>query len=218
MIAPTTHAVAAILQRREDVRQRRRHAQLPEDGPAARRVGAHQLERARVGGLQAAQRVDRDGEERQVRGDHRHRAPALQAVRQLRVDPDDDHRRDREDRDRLARDDVRQEAALQRGASGRARRRARSRSTAPSTKPAAASFAVKSALWKSTVISGGWLTCAGCAERLEDRPDVRHRGVVDEERPRPAGQTSRPSGRAPRSHEQRRDAARPPRASGRRRA
>src|SRR5438034_6237551 len=32
---------------------------------------------------------------------------------------------------------------------------------APSAKPAAASFAVKSALCRSTVISGGWLTWAG---------------------------------------------------------
>ena len=33
--------------------------------------------------------------------------------------------------------------------------------TAPSANPAIASFAVKSALCSSTVISGGWLTCAG---------------------------------------------------------
>ena len=48
MIAPTIESGAAIRKRREEVRQRGRHAQLPEDRPAAGGVRAHQLD-ARAG-------------------------------------------------------------------------------------------------------------------------------------------------------------------------
>src|SRR4051812_19280645 len=93
------------LQRREDVRQRRGEAQLPEDPPLARRVALHQLERAPVDGGQAADRVHRHREEREVRGDQRDGAPVLQVVRQLRVRPHDDHGGDDEDRHGLRGDD-----------------------------------------------------------------------------------------------------------------
>ena len=96
MIAPTTLAVAEIFSAAKMYGSDAGNAQLPEHRPAARGVGAHQLERARVGRVQAAQRVDRDREERQVGGDHRDRAQPGDAA--LRAEPDDDHRRDREDR------------------------------------------------------------------------------------------------------------------------
>ena len=80
MIAPTTLAVAAIRSAEKtygsDVGTRSFQSTVQRLG----RVGAHQLERARVGRLQPAQRVDRDREEGQVGGDHRDRAPALHAA------------------------------------------------------------------------------------------------------------------------------------------
>ena len=127
MIAPTTLAVAATFsaEKMYGSDAGTRSFQSIVQRPAAyERISSS----ARgVGRLQAAQRVDRDGEERQVGGDHRDRRPSPRRGRQLRVHPDDDHRRDREDRDRLRRDDVRQEAALQRSASAT--------STTPSAKP-----------------------------------------------------------------------------------
>src|SRR6266542_1357262 len=59
-------ATASDLEGREEVRQRRRDAQLPEDLPAARRVRMHELERTWLRRLQAAERVHRYREERQV--------------------------------------------------------------------------------------------------------------------------------------------------------
>jgi hypothetical protein len=68
--------------------------------------------RTRVGRLEAPEGVDRHREEGQVGGDHRDGEPAGQPAS---AEPDDDHRRDREDRDRLRRDDVGQEPALEEG-------------------------------------------------------------------------------------------------------
>ena len=49
--------------------------------------------------------------------------------------------------------------------------------TAPSAKPSAASFAVKSALWKRIVAERRLVHLRRLPERLQDRPDVRHRRV-----------------------------------------
>ena len=66
----------AETERGEQVRHRRRAAAASRGLPARRRVGAHELERPRVGRAQAAQRRDGHREERQVRGDDRDREPA----------------------------------------------------------------------------------------------------------------------------------------------
>ena len=75
MIAPTTLAVAETLSAAKRYGSDAGTFSLPEAPTTARRVRAHQLERARVGRVEAAQRVDRDREEGQVGGDHRDRDP-----------------------------------------------------------------------------------------------------------------------------------------------
>ena len=129
------------LQRREDVGQRGGHAKPPEDLPAARRVRAHQLERARIRRVQSAERVDRDGEEREVRRDHRDRDPRLHAFR-----PEPERRPSARSRGSA------RSATRRCTAGGRAAARVECASTtasrkpitAPSAKPASASLPVKS--------------------------------------------------------------------------
>ena len=112
MIAPTTLAVAAILKAANRYGSDDGTRSFQSTDQSTGRVGVHQLECARVGRLEAADRVDRYREERQVGGDHRDREPRRQPAT---AEPDDDHRRDRQDRDRLRGDDVRQQPAAQQG-------------------------------------------------------------------------------------------------------
>ena len=131
-----------------------------------------------------------------MRGDHCDGAPPLKTARQLRVHPDDDHRRDREDRHRLTRDDIRQKAALQQA---RVRQAMPSPKpiTAPSANPASASFAVKRALWNRIVIRAGWFTCAGWPNAFAivqmSSSTCRRLRTATSSRP-----TTRPNGTAPR--------------------
>ena len=100
------------LQGRKDVWQGRREAELPQNAPVTGRITSHQLECTTVSGVQAADRVDGYREEGQKGRDQRDRPPVLQAVRELRVRPDDNHRRDHEDRDGLRGNDPRQQTSL----------------------------------------------------------------------------------------------------------
>ena len=63
---------------------------------------------------------------------------------------------------------------------------------APSTKPTIASFVVNQRRVPEEWISHGPLTCVGCEERRDDVVQVRHRRVVDGERPRPVGSAADP--------------------------
>src|SRR4029079_12352890 len=83
------------LQRREEVRQRRRQAQLPVDLGARRRVRPHQLHRPRVERPQAPDHRDRHGEEREVGRDDHDRDD-------VRPEREHDHRGEGDDRDGLA--------------------------------------------------------------------------------------------------------------------
>ena len=105
-MAPTTLAVAAIRNAVNRYGGDGRQAQLREDRPPAGRIGAHQLEGPRVGRAHAAQRGDRDREERQVGRHDRDAEPA-------RLEPDDDDRGDGDDRHGLAGDEERHQAALE---------------------------------------------------------------------------------------------------------
>ena len=86
----------------EQVGQRCRQAQLPQHRRGARRVGTHQLERARIGRAQSAHHRDGDRKEAEVRGDEHH-------ARHVLADQEHDHRRERHDRHRLAGDDIRRQ-------------------------------------------------------------------------------------------------------------
>ena len=201
MIAPTTLAVAAIAQGREDERQRGGNPQLPEDGPPGGRIAPHQLECARVGGAQTADRVDRDREEREVGGDHRDGAPALQRRGQLRVHPDDDHRCDGEDRDRLARHDVGQEPARQepRVHEHDPDRKADDRSE---REPCGGFLGGEERLVPEDRDQRRLVDLCRLPEGFQDRPDVRHRRRVDDERPRPAGRRPDPAVELPEADEE----------------
>src|SRR5688500_15637784 len=80
----------AHLQRREEVGQGSRHAQLPEDAAPAGGIRAHQLERPRVGGAKAADHGDGDREEGQIGGDD-------DDAQQVGTEGEDDHRCQRHD-------------------------------------------------------------------------------------------------------------------------
>jgi hypothetical protein len=174
MIAPTTLAVADTFSARRCTATLQGSA-ASRGCASCRRVGAHQLERAAVGREQAADRVDRDGKERQVRSDHRDGAPVLQWPRELRVQPDDDHRRDDEDRHRLRRHHPGQEAARE-DPEVREQRAEREPEHGAEREADGRSLAVKSAgveedrdqqgadgrrAWRSTTAPGRW--CAGGA-------------------------------------------------------
>ncbi len=172
--------------------QSRRHSQLPEHRPAARRIGMHQLERSGIGGPETSDRVHGDREERQVGGDDRHADPVR---RRLSADRDaaetaDDDRSEREDRDRLRSDDVRHDPAsqhvelhehdTQQESDDRAEREADGRRLrgeecgAEEEEP-------------QVVASGRRL-----GELQQDRVDMRQRQIVDAERPAPTGALPEP--------------------------
>ena len=90
----------------EEVRPRRRRAQLAQDRAARCRVRAHQLERPGVVGAEPPERGDRDREEGQVGRHDRDAEP-------VGLEPDDDERRDGDDRDGLAGHDDRDHRALE---------------------------------------------------------------------------------------------------------
>ena len=71
MIAPTTLAVAAIFSAVKRNGSEAGTRSFQSIAQRAARVRAHQLDRARVGRLEPAQRVDRHREEGQVGGDDR---------------------------------------------------------------------------------------------------------------------------------------------------
>ena len=77
----------------------------------ARIVGAHQVEIDRLGRAQPLHHADGDRKERQIGRDQRLRDQPGHADR---GEHDDDHRRDRQDRDRLRGDDPRHQAAVER--------------------------------------------------------------------------------------------------------
>ena len=110
MIAPTTHAVAETFSAEKMYGSAAGTRSFQRIVQRLAAIRAHQLDRAAVGREQAAQRVDRHREERQVRGDHRDGEPGRDVEA---AEVDDDHRRDREDRHGLRRDDVGEEPALQ---------------------------------------------------------------------------------------------------------
>lgn len=72
----------------------------------------HQLHRGRLGRAQAAQGVDRHREESEVGGDQRYRKP-------IAAKPDDNHRRNRQQWDRLGSDDVGQQSPFQQARMGK---------------------------------------------------------------------------------------------------
>src|SRR5690242_3445146 len=193
-------------QRGEDVRQRRREAELPEDPPVPRRVAPHQLERPPVGGVEPADRVHRHGEERQEGGDERDGAPVLQAVRQLRIRPDHNHWGDYEDRHRLRRDDPRQEPAPEEpklgedGAEGEADERADREAGGRLFRGEECSLGEHRDQPRADPARGGT-----APERREDVAQVRHRRVVDDERPGPALVDPEPAVALPESPQSRKD-------------
>jgi hypothetical protein len=164
---------------REQERQGGRHLQLPEDLPAARGVGAHQLDRAGVCRLQPSQPVDGHREEREIRGEHRDGHPVRDA---LRAQADHDHRGDREQRDRLRGDDVRDEAALE-----EARLRQPHRDREPEERaeqePDHALLGGEERRVPEDVDQPGAVDLGRLEQGLHDPVQVRHRHVVDRERP-----------------------------------
>ena len=176
------------LERGEEIRERGRHAQLPEDLPVAGRVRVHELDRARIRGVEPAQRVDGHGEKREIRGDDRHAHPVVgRPARDFEApEADDDHGRDGEQGNRLRGDDVRHEATAEH-AELREQDAEAEPEVAPIANPTAASFAVKSAASPEHVDQPRPLRRRGLQELADDRVQVGDRRVVDDERPRPAG-------------------------------
>ena len=188
------------LQRGEDVWDGRRHAQPPEHAPAARGVGLHQLDRPRVDPVQSAQGVDRDREERDIRGEDRDGLPT--------VDPFEPS--PTTTIGATARIGTVCEATMYGRISRSSRRDCESATAstkpiaAPSRKPASASLPGEPGCMQQCTTSGGPPVALGCPNAANDVVQVRHRPVVDGERPRPSRSPPRATCSPPRAPRARR--------------